>query len=330
MAMQVVHEQVGLDNKKAKPLKVVDDGKEEKLEPFRLDKEIESPQDSDQQPSDQEEVAEEEEEIIEESNEEESEVKLQEDSVEEDNSDKRTKKKKKNYQGRINELVKRASEAERERNKLFSYNQELVSKLQTMKPDYQKTQQDLIESKKKNLEEGLKMARESHKAAYESGDSDKLLEVAEKIADIKYDMKSLDSEAIKKVTTSNSDVEKLTSNATNTSSSQVDPKALRWAQSNPWFGKDVAMTGAAYSIDAQLKTEGYDPSSEEYYAEVDRRVKESFPHKFDEEKPRQVVAGVRRGTKNTTNKVRLSESQLAMAQRLGVPPEEYAKFVGSN
>ena len=330
MAMQVVHEQVGLDNKKAKPLKVVDDGKEEKLEPFRLDKEIESPQDSDQQPSDQEEVAEEEEEIIEESNEEESEVKLQEDSVEEDNSDKRTKKKKKNYQGRINELVKRASEAERERNKLFSYNQELVSKLQTMKPDYQKTQQDLIESKKKNLEEGLKMARESHKAAYESGDSDKLLEVAEKIADIKYDMKSLDSEAIKKVTTSNSDVEKLTSNATNTSSSQVDPKALRWAQSNPWFGKDVAMTGAAYSIDAQLKNEGYDPSSEEYYAEVDRRVKESFPHKFDEEKPRQVVAGVRRGTKNTTNKVRLSESQLAMAQRLGVPPEEYAKFVGSN
>lgn len=328
--MQVVHEQVGLDSKKSKPLKVVDDGKEEKLEPFRLEKEVESPQDSNQQPSDQEEVAEEEEEIIEESTEEESEVELQEDSVEEDNSDKRTKKKKKNYQDRINGLVKRASEAERERNKLFSYNQELVSKLQTMKPDYQKTQQDLLESKKKNLEEGLKIARESHKIAYESGDSDKLLEVSEKIADIKYDMKSIDSEAIKKVTTSNSDVEKLTSNATNTSSSQVDPKALRWAQSNPWFGKDVAMTGAAYSIDAQLKTEGYDPSSEEYYAEVDRRVKESFPHKFDEEKPRQVVAGVRRGTKNTTNKVRLSGGQLAMAQRLGVPPEEYAKFVGSN
>jgi hypothetical protein len=199
-----------------------------------------------------------------------------------------------------------------------------------MKPDYQKTQQDLIDSKKKNLEEGLKLARESHKAAYESGDSDKLLDLTEKIADIKYDMKSLNSEAIKKVTTSDSDVEKLTTSATNTSSSQVDPKALRWAQSNPWFGKDVAMTGAAYSIDAQLKNEGYDPSSEEYYAEVDRRVKESFPHKFEEEKPRQVVAGVRRGTKNTTNKVRLSESQLAMAQRLGVPPEEYAKFVGSN
>ena len=326
--MQVVHEQVGLDSKKAKPLKVVDDGKEEKLEPFRLENEVKSPEDTNQQPSDQEEEVAQEEEI--ESEEVESEVELQEDTEEEDISDKKPKKKKKNYQDRINELVKRANEAERERNKLHSYNQELVSKIQTMKPDYQKTQQDLIETKKKNLEEGLKLARESHKAAYESGDSDKLLEVSEKIADIKYDMKSLDNEAIKKVTTSNSDVENLTTSATNTSSSQVDPKALRWAQSNPWFGKDVAMTGAAYSIDAQLKTEGFDPSSEEYYAEVDRRVKESFPHKFEEEKPKQVVAGVRRGTKNTTNKVRLSESQLAMAQRLGVPPEEYAKFVGSN
>ena len=326
--MQVVHEQVGLDSKKAKPLKVVDDGKEEKLEPFRLENEVKSPEDTNQQPSDQEEEVAQEEEI--ESEEVESEVELQEDTEEEDISDKKPKKKKKNFQDRINELVKRANEAERERNKLHSYNQELVSKIQTMKPDYQKTQQDLIETKKKNLEEGLKLARASHKAAYESGDSDKLLEVSEKIADIKYDMKSLDSEAIKKVTTSNSDVENLTTSATNTSSSQVDPKALRWAQSNPWFGKDVAMTGAAYSIDAQLKTEGFDPSSDEYYAEVDRRVKESFPHKFEEEKPKQVVAGVRRGTKNTTNKVRLSESQLAMAQRLGVPPEEYAKFVGSN
>ena len=326
--MQVVHEQVGLDSKKAKPLKVVDDGKEEKLEPFRLENEVKSPEDTNQQPSDQEEEVAQEEEI--ESEEVESEVELQEDTEEEDISDKKPKKKKKNYQDRINELVKRANEAERERNKLHSYNQELVSKIQTMKPDYQKTQQDLIETKKKNLEEGLKLARASHKAAYESGDSDKLLEVSEKIADIKYDMKSLDNEAIKKVTTSNSDVENLTTSATNTSSSQVDPKALRWAQSNPWFGKDVAMTGAAYSIDAQLKTEGFDPSSDEYYAEVDRRVKESFPHKFEEEKPKQVVAGVRRGTKNTTNKVRLSESQLAMAQRLGVPPEEYAKFVGSN
>ena len=326
--MQVVHEQVGLDSKKAKPLKVVDDGKEEKLEPFRLENEVKSPEDTNQQPSDQEEEVAQEEEI--ESEEVESEVELQEDTEEEDISEKKPKKKKKNYQDRINELVKRANEAERERNKLHSYNQELVSKIQTMKPDYQKTQQDLIETKKKNLEEGLKLARASHKAAYESGDSDKLLEVSEKIADIKYDMKSLDSEAIKKVTTSNSDVENLTTSATNTSSSQVDPKALRWAQSNPWFGKDVAMTGAAYSIDAQLKTEGFDPSSDEYYAEVDRRVKESFPHKFEEEKPKQVVAGVRRGTKNTTNKVRLSESQLAMAQRLGVPPEEYAKFVGSN
>ena len=154
--MQVVHEQVGLDSKKSKPLKVVDDGKEEKLEPFRLENEVKSPEDTKQQPSDQEEKNAQKEEI--ESEEVESEVELQEDTEEEDISDKKPKKKKKNYQDRINELVKRANEAERERNKLHSYNQELVSKIQTMKPDYQKTQQDLIDSKKKNLEEGLKLS----------------------------------------------------------------------------------------------------------------------------------------------------------------------------
>lgn len=319
--MQVVHEQVGKDKKKSEPMKVVDDGKEERLEPFMVEENKESPKEAVAQPSDQEEIAEEE--VVEETEE------LEATEEQEEVSGKKDKKKKKNYQDRINELVKRANEAERERNKLYSYNQELVSQMQKLKPDYEKTQQSLVEQKKKNLEENLTMARQAYKQAYESGDSDKLLEISEKIADIKYGLNNADRDMIQKVSTTESQTEKLEQEVTNNTSGQVDPKALRWAQTNSWFGTDVAMTGAAYSIDAQLKKEGYDPSSDEYYAEVDRRMRESFPTKFEEEeKPKQVVAGVRRATKNTSNKVRLTEGQIAMAQRLGVPQEEYAKFVG--
>jgi hypothetical protein len=87
------------------------------------------------------------------------------------------------------------------------------------------------------------------------------------------------------------------------------------------------MTGAAYGIDNQLKNEGYDPTSEAYYAEIDRRMRDAFPNNFEGDEPRQVVAGVNRTTRSTSKKVRLSEGQIAMAQRLGVPTNEYAKFV---
>jgi len=86
------------------------------------------------------------------------------------------------------------------------------------------------------------------------------------------------------------------------------------------------MTGAAYAIDAQLKMEGYNPSSEDYYSELDRRIGESFPAKTAKAKPKQVVAGVTRA-QSAPKRVSLTKSQIAMANKLGVPPSEYAKFV---
>jgi len=108
---------------------------------------------------------------------------------------------------------------------------------------------------------------------------------------------------------------------------QPDPRALQWAQSNSWFGQDAAKTGAAYAIDAQLKMEGYNPSSEEYYSELDLRIEDAFPVMKKEVKPpKQVVASVSRG-QSAPKKVSLTPNQVAMAKRLGVPPNEYAKFV---
>jgi len=316
--MQVVHDVVG---KGKKPKRVVDDGKEEKLEPLKaevlgnLDEEKVLPEIEDQQHED---IAEEE------SQDESEEIIAQPESEEDSIPQTERKKKKKTYQDRINELVKRANDAERERNKLFTVNQSLTDEMQKMQPDFQKAREDLYESKKKSAEDALATARTDHKAAYESGDSDKLLEVSEKIADLKYELKNLESSP-KTIKQSVSD--QTSDRATDLPRPQVDPKALRWSQENTWFGKEVAMTGAAYGIDNQLKNEGYDPTSDAYYAEIDRRMRDAFPNNFEGDEPRQVVAGVNRTTRSTPKRVRLSEGQIAMAQRLGVPTNEYAKFV---
>ena len=109
---------------------------------------------------------------------------------------------------------------------------------------------------------------------------------------------------------------------------QPYPRALQWAQRNTWFGDDAARTGAAYAIDAQLKMEGFNPSSEEYYSELDLRLGESFSDLSETStKPKQVVASVSRAPSASNKKVKLSNSQIAMARKLGVPTQEYAKFV---
>jgi len=112
-----------------------------------------------------------------------------------------------------------------------------------------------------------------------------------------------------------------------------DPKAEAWAEKNEWFGKDNAMTYTAFDLHRKLtEEEGMDPQSDEYYAEVDRRIRLEFPHKFDrpvEEKqttkPTQNVASATRSTKSGRKQVRLTSSQVAIAKKLGVPLEEYAK-----
>ncbi len=114
---------------------------------------------------------------------------------------------------------------------------------------------------------------------------------------------------------------------------QIDPKAQTWAEKNKWFGTDNAMTYTAFDIHRQLvEEEGYDPQSEEYYSEVDKRIRVAFPQKFDKTKdtpveaPAQTVASARRpAAKGRRKTVKLTPSQVAISKRLGVPLEEYAK-----
>jgi hypothetical protein len=111
-----------------------------------------------------------------------------------------------------------------------------------------------------------------------------------------------------------------------------DPKAEQWAVKNDWFGEDEAMTYAAFGIHKKLvEEEGFDPQSDDYYNELDRRVSEEFPHKFKDQnrRPAQTVASASRQTTGRSGKrqVRLTPSQIAIAKKLGVPLEEYAKYV---
>ena len=111
-----------------------------------------------------------------------------------------------------------------------------------------------------------------------------------------------------------------------------DPKAETWAEDNSWFGNDRAMTMTSFVIHQDLLNEGFDATSDEYYDEVDKRIRDEFPHKFDEattraNKPVQAVASAKRSAKAGRKTVRLTPSQVAIANKLGVPLEEYAKYV---
>tara|TARA_R110000824_G_scaffold26682_3_gene91426 strand:- start:123 stop:1001 length:879 start_codon:yes stop_codon:yes gene_type:complete len=112
-----------------------------------------------------------------------------------------------------------------------------------------------------------------------------------------------------------------------------DPKAEQWAQRNSWFGDDEAMTYAAFGVHKKLvENEGFDPQTEDYYTELDKRMQDEFPHKLKNggsKRPAQTVASVSRSTsgRSSGKKVRLTPSQVAIAKKLGVPLEEYAKYV---
>jgi hypothetical protein len=106
--------------------------------------------------------------------------------------------------------------------------------------------------------------------------------------------------------------------------SVVDDKAIDWASRNEWFQKDKAMTGYAYGIHEELVEDGIDPRSDEYYRQIDSKMREAFPHKFGHQRQQgTVVAPSSRSTK-APRKVTLTQSQVALAKRLGISPEKYA------
>tara|TARA_X000001388_G_scaffold74731_1_gene68224 strand:+ start:119 stop:1123 length:1005 start_codon:yes stop_codon:yes gene_type:complete len=329
--MQVVH---GSSAKK-KPMQVVEEGKEEKLEEFNAEEALENLENINQEPEEATDAVEEEPQEAKEDVEEEKEETEEVEAKSSDEEEEESPKKKSRLQRRIDELVKKASVYEQERNQYYGRAQQLEEELKkknTLNNDYDKLQKTYYDTKLESANKLLEKARLEHKSAYESGESDRMLDAAESIADAKVELKTLESQKHlfdkepEPVPTYPSVQTPQPVQQQQQPAQQPDPRALQWAQSNKWFGENAAMTGAAYAIDAQLKMEGYNPSSEDYYSELDRRIGESFPAKTAKAKPKQVVAGVTRA-QSAPKRVSLTKSQIAMANKLGVPPSEYAKFV---
>ena len=238
---------------------------------------------------------------------------------------------------RINNLTKRFREEERQKQSAVEYaenvrkeNEDLKKRIESLDKGYQ----EQFESRVTNQ---IDSAKEILKQAHETGDIDKIVEAQEALATL-----SVEKGTLKSIRAEKSNETEASTPATETAKpapaappAQPDPKAEAWAKENNWFGQDEVMTYGAFGIHRRLvEEEGFDPQSDDYYAELDSRLRSEFPHKFDSKSKntggsRKVASAEASASRNRSGRktVRLTPSQVAIAKRLNVPLEEYAKYV---
>lgn len=246
-----------------------------------------------------------------------------------------------NVQRRISRLTEKMRKEERDRqeaerlaNQLLTQNRDLQTRLQQLDSGY-------LSEYGARIEAQIGSARRAYKEAHESGDSDRMIEAQEALARAvadkgRYDLAKgrADRAAVPQAQQPQPQQYAPPQQQPQQQPPQVDPRARGWAEKNTWFGQDEVMTYAAFGIHRKLvEEEGFDPQTEEYYSEVDRRMRSEFPHKFSSAaapgRSRVAPAGssASRSTSQGRRVVKLTPSQVAIAKRLGVPLEEYAKYV---
>ena len=227
---------------------------------------------------------------------------------------------------------RRAKEAsQRQSQELESFAKNLVEENNKLKGTVDKNQEALLEQAKRTAAGEMLLAKRSYKQAYEAGDADKLLEAQEKMTAANLKADKLENFAPSSLQTQDNEVQIPQQNVTK--QPEIDERAANWAKENSWFGSDKEMTGYAMGLHDKLVTEeGVDPSSDEYYETINSRMQKLFPDNFEgeteetESKRRSnVVAPATRST--APKKVRLTQTQVAIAKKLGVPLELYAKKV---
>ena len=233
---------------------------------------------------------------------------------------------------RIRQLIKQRKDRDEHIQKLVQKNDELVGKLTNREQEFTTISKMHLDVNEKQLTDKLELARAAYKSAHEDGDAGKILQAQEFLNDAQTDIKSL---SVAKVELDNTQVVQPQQPAPQQQQQNIaDPRAVEWSQSNDWFGKDRVMTAAALALDAELKEEGFSPSDPEFYNEIDNRIKEAFPQKFNStvekssvqeqpSQPAQVVAGASRSTPSP-GKVKLTKEDVRIAGKWGIPLEQYA------
>ena len=237
---------------------------------------------------------------------------------------------------RISKLTNRFREEERQKQSAITYAESIKKQNEELKQRLDKLDTNYVGEFDNRVTAQAEAAKEAYKKALETGDADALYEAQQNIARIaneEANLKKLKAEreeqaqAVKETAPQQPQQPQ--------QPAKPDPRAERWAQENEWFGKDQTMTYAVFGVHRTLiEQEGFDPNSEEYYTEIDKRMRTEFPHKFSETRtqsstPRVASAGATASRSASKGKrtVKLTPSQIAIAKRLGVPLEEYAKHV---
>ena len=238
-------------------------------------------------------------------------------------------------QRRISKLTNKFREEERQRNAAIEYAEAVKKQNEELRARIDKLDQSFVGEFGSRVEADAAAAKETYRKAYEEGDADAMFEAQQRISRIALEQARYEEAKRRNEERREQPVDAAPAPQQPQQPQQPDPKAEAWATKNEWFGNDQTMTYAAFGIHRQLiEDEGFDPSSDEYYSELDKRVRTEFPHKFAETKrdtgPRVASAGST-ASKSSSPKgrrtVKLTPSQIAIAKRLNVPLEEYAKYV---
>ena len=236
----------------------------------------------------------------------------------------------KGVQSRIAKLTRKMREAERREQAAVEYAQAVEKKRQIDNERFQQVDSAYTKKFEDNVKLGMDSAQKDLAMSIESGDAAAQVEANKRIATLAFENAKLEQKREQQpVIQEPVNIPQQPQQPQNLPA--PDPQAEDWASKNTWFGQDRAMTYTAFEIHKDLVAEGFDPQSSEYYVEVDKRIKVDFPHKFGNTetkqtaKPVQSVASANRSVKSGRKTVRLTSSQVAIAKKLGVPLEEYAK-----
>ena len=244
-------------------------------------------------------------------------------------------------QKRIAKLTKKWREAERQKDEALTYAKSVLTEKQKAEQKLSKMEPSLLKTTEDSIKSGLESAKAKLAAAREAGDINAEVEAQSLISEYAYkqarfvEAKAEQELYAKKKETEVQQPQVNLQQRQEVATGTPDPKAESWASKNSWFGQDSAMTYTAFDLHKKLtEGEGFDPTTDEYYSEIDKRIRLEFPHKFGNTNssgentrpaPVQTVASAKRSTKSGRKTVRLTPSQVTIAKKLGVPLEEYAK-----